>query len=604
LTIYLFGADIPKDVYESRILSLPQMGTLYDMSGKVVGSEISKTPYTLTDPKHRVAYVPNPSITGKTGDGFNFAIIEGGVPVESATVTIHIMDNTNFQCSGQNATAGTGTGTMGEIKKIKLTHVENSVLFDFVYQNPVVVAQPLSWSERNEAAVARITQVNATGFTVRIQEGPSSDGNHSEEELTYLVIEAGSWRLSDGTRIVAGKVVTDATVGGTNNLDNSWEVVEFPSSTLFTKAPIVLTQVQTSNDFHWVKTRQKSITTSQFMVTLEEEEANEIAHGGEVVGWLAVEPVVGFWSGSRFEAAVESGVEAKWRDRWWHTMTFHQQFDVPPMFLAMLTTFDDPDPAHLRYRSLSKTGVDIRIEEDREQDWERQHDEEKVSYLALEHEGALHAIPADCYLIPTAYDKSFFVSPNQISEISLLEDDTPPQVFAVLLTLPKKGNLFQYQPESEFSPNKTIEEAFTVVEDVKGRLLYIASDVIDVDKPSGDYCFLYELRDDKNHTSNLGSVTIRVVQNVKPNYIATLKASSSTLMITLSVVGFTVAVLVAGFFVFFFYKRKKARTELEGFLSLSELVTNDDGSTTYFAEPGGNSKQEDFTKEDLDEDDD
>jgi len=227
-----------------------------------------------------------------------------------------------------------------------------------------------------------------------------------------------------------------------------------------------------------------------------------------------------------------------------------------------------------------------------------------VSYLALEHEGPLHATPADCYLIPTAYDKSFFVSPNEISEISLKEIDTEPQVFAVLLTLPKKGNLFQYQPESEFSPNKTIDDVFSVVEDVKGRLLYIVSDVIDVDKPSGDDWFLYELRDDKNHTSNMGSVTIRVVQKIKPSTIYSRILSMSSLMVILSVVGFTLLVIVISFFVFFFYKRKNARNELEGFLSLSELVTNEDGSTTYFAEQQENNKQEDFTKEDLDEEDD
>jgi hypothetical protein len=63
-----------------------------------------------------------------------------------------------------------------------------------------------------------------------------------------------------------------------------------------------MSQVQTENDPHWVKTRQRNTTATGFEVALEEEDETS-AHGSETIGWLAIEAGQGSWSRHTYEAA-------------------------------------------------------------------------------------------------------------------------------------------------------------------------------------------------------------------------------------------------------------------------------------------------------------
>jgi len=257
------------------------------------------------------------------------------------------------------------------------------------------------------------------------------------------------------------------------------------------------------------------------------------------------------------------------------------------MFIAILTTFDDPDAAHLRYRNLSPTGVDVRIEEDQETDWERQHAFEKVSYLAVEFKDTpLQAIPAECFFVPTALDQEVVVESGKVAVVALKDPNERGAIYPVLVTLPKKGTLFQYQPDDEEgSPNVTISELETVVIDPLGRVLYQASDLLNV--PESDDWFTYRLQDDLGHVSNIGTVSVKTDQfndeippPVKTDTILNI-TQQQPFVIGLAVVFVTLSLLLIGFFGMFLYKRRKAREELEGFLSLAEFSTDAEGETTY-----------------------
>jgi len=583
LTIYLFGADIPENAYQSQILTLPRIGALYEVVDKGVRQLITQVPYIMSDPKHRVKYVLHESYGN---DSFDFAIMENLILKETATAFIQVMPNKRLTCSDPQNMGASHNVTIGEMKKILLTHEETKVTFDHQFVNPIVLAQPLGWNERNSSALARITKVSPNGFTIKIQEPPSSDGTHASEEISYLAMEVGSWRLQDGTRIEAGKVVTDATVG-VSTADNTWEIVQFPSSTLFSKAPTVISQVQTSNDFHWVNTRQQSVSTSGFAVTLEEEEANLIAHGGEIVGWLAIQAGLGVWSGHRYEIGIEMDVDSK-RGDWWHLLSFKQQFNSTPLFVAMMTTFDDTDPAHLRYRALTDSSVQIRIEEDQEYDWERTHGNEQVSFIAMDTSSvppgnslALQGIPAECFYIPTSFDLISYALPERVSLITLKDENERKEVYAVLLTLPKKGTLFQYQPQEVTKLNKTITETNIKVEDLQARVLYQA---YDINLLENDDVFTYQLQDDYGHVSNVATVSIKY-KLPDDNPVLTevhTKTEVKTYMVIVGLVGFMLSAVVIAFFGIFLYKRNKAWKEFEGFLSLADNVTDEDGGTIYY----------------------
>lgn len=113
---------------------------------------------------------------------------------------------------------------------------------------------------------------------------------------------------------------------GRNVKQPTWTTVYFPASDLFVvcfrsftpmtvsqSPPVVFSQVQTSNDAHWVSTRQKFTTISNFLVALEEEERNEQTHGGEIIGWLAMEEGAGIWSDdTKYEVGLQPSVNHQW----------------------------------------------------------------------------------------------------------------------------------------------------------------------------------------------------------------------------------------------------------------------------------------------------
>jgi serine protease AprX len=89
---------------------------------------------------------------------------------------------------------------------------------------------------------------------------PNHSGAHTNgETVSWLVLEAGAWTLPGGVQLAVGRVSTAATVG--RLLTNQWQAVTF--SDPFPATPVVLSQVQTNNDPHWVGTRQRAVSTSE-----------------------------------------------------------------------------------------------------------------------------------------------------------------------------------------------------------------------------------------------------------------------------------------------------------------------------------------------------
>jgi len=75
----------------------------------------------------------------------------------------------------------------------------------------------------------------------------------------------------------------------------------------------------------------------------------------------------------------------------WAAISFAQSFSQPPRFVASIATCDGGDSAHLRYdrTTLTKSKVQVMIEEDTTLDDETNHTDEVVHYLAIEGSGTL-----------------------------------------------------------------------------------------------------------------------------------------------------------------------------------------------------------------------
>ena len=273
------------------------------------------------------------------------------------------------------------TQHIGEIGSVSsLNHNSQTIELNNTYVNPVVFAMPLSYNG-GDPAIARITDIQNDSFSVYTQEPEYRDGRHIIESFSYIVLEAGTWELADGTTLEVGTLNTNQTTS------SRWETVDFSDN--FQQIPVVLSQVQTNNDSQFVRTRQKNKSVDGFQLTMEEEEAlRSSGHATETVGWLAIESGSGNWDGLDYQAST-TGSKI---DHTFDTISFGETFDETPDFLASLSSFRGADSAGLRYRNLGTSQVQMKVEEDQSLDNEIAHVLESVDFLAIAGSGDLSAI--------------------------------------------------------------------------------------------------------------------------------------------------------------------------------------------------------------------
>lgn len=221
------------------------------------------------------------------------------------------------------------------------------------------------------AAIAPVSNVTATGFDVAVQEPGGQDGVHRAEDISWIVVGAGTWVLAEGTMIEAGV----ADLGSTAR--QGFASIGFAAG--FDADPAVLSQTQTANDGACVKTRMDGVDGSGFAVALDENKASSRgAHGAETAGWIAVDTGAAMGAdGFVFEAGVlrardgaaAQGVDADLADAG---------------VVAGIASFAGPDAAAARLGSLSGAGFEAWVEEDLSLNPETSHRAEDIAWLAFD----------------------------------------------------------------------------------------------------------------------------------------------------------------------------------------------------------------------------
>ena len=261
-------------------------------------------------------------------------------------------------------------GEVGTVTDFK--HISRTINFSQTYKNPVVIAGSPSYNGSHTATV-RIEEVTGDGFTAFIQEPSNLDGWHTLETFSYLVLEAGTWRWSDGTLVEVGAIDTNATVR------QAWETIDFDTN--FDQTPAIFSYVQSYNGGDFVRTRQRNDSADGFQFALEEEERKlNTRHLTETVGYVAITPGAGTING--LDYTVGSTPDAV--DHNWYNLDFDADFQSSPNFLAQLASYDGNNSAGLRYRNLTGDRVQVFVEEDTSRDRETWHLTEKVNFLAIE----------------------------------------------------------------------------------------------------------------------------------------------------------------------------------------------------------------------------
>lgn len=242
----------------------------------------------------------------------------------------------------------------------------HTVNFQDSFSNPVVVMGPVSYNGPHPSTV-RVRNVSPLSFQFQIDEWDYLDGGHTTETISYLVVEAGSHSLPDGTRLVAGHI---------DGTDDDWKSVNFSPD--FSSRPVVLTQCASANGSAAVTVRLRNVTKSAFEVSVQEEESSDSTPAAERISYIAIEPMTDAASG------IEAGVTGNNVTDTWTSIDFSLTYQQQPTFLAAIQTYDGSDPSALRYQDLTTSGVAAMVEEEQSSDDEVGHTTEEVGYLLIE----------------------------------------------------------------------------------------------------------------------------------------------------------------------------------------------------------------------------
>ncbi|WP_227357428.1 hypothetical protein [Haladaptatus salinisoli] len=233
----------------------------------------------------------------------------------------------------------------------------------------VVVAKPLSYNGSQPAHV-RLQNSMDGDFQYKLEEWGYLDGSHTNETFSTLAVTPAEYKLELDSgypyRMKAGTISTDETFT-TRSFEDFFGTIK----------PIVLTQTQSFNGLDPVVSRVANVSSDSFEGKIQEAE-DQGDHRIETVGYIALQPETGYLDDRPFE--VHQTAETV-TDQWTQ-IEFEQQYRNPK-FIASLQTTNGLDPASLRYRNLTSTSVEVKVEEARSYDSETNHTQETVGYAVF-----------------------------------------------------------------------------------------------------------------------------------------------------------------------------------------------------------------------------
>jgi len=238
-----------------------------------------------------------------------------------------------------------------EMGEVSVGDVWEQVTLSNTFTDPIVVVKPAS-SNDTSPAVVQVRGVSAQDFEIRIREwdyvANMDGGQHKEEQVSYVVMERGSYILDDGTRVEAGRFDTDVVPS-----------VRFTQS--FTSAPVVTASIVTNEDAEDTPAivQVSNIGVAGFDYTLREEALNDQIHAVETVSFIAWEASEGMQNGIKFEVGTANALPEQTT-----VVEFNGSYASSPRLIADLQTANGGVVANLRWKNKSATGIDLLIDQE------------------------------------------------------------------------------------------------------------------------------------------------------------------------------------------------------------------------------------------------
>jgi len=141
--------------------------------------------------------------------------------------------------------------------------------------NPVVIMGTLSYAGTHPTTL-RVYGVTGTSFKVQIQEYTYLDTSHADEQVSWMVAEAGQWLCPEDGHIYSA---------GNTLVKNEWVDIEYGE--IF-EHPVAFSQIVSQNYPNSpMVTRQKDVGAEGFKILLQAEEARDV-QGAETVSWFVI----------------------------------------------------------------------------------------------------------------------------------------------------------------------------------------------------------------------------------------------------------------------------------------------------------------------------
>lgn len=186
-------------------------------------------------------------------------------------------------------------------------------------------------------------------FEMFLQEPDCLDAWHTMEAVDWLVIEEGAYYTKEGAMMQAG---VKAVQGG------GWEDAHFHMAFPEEAAAaglVVLSQLQTTNDVKFAKTRQQAVDRETFQIAVEQIGGTmdmSHRHGLETAGWLALEAGSGMLGETQYEAGLLTGATEVASQ-----VAFTRPFATKPEVFGSIASWHGADAVQLRQDGLNPNPV-------------------------------------------------------------------------------------------------------------------------------------------------------------------------------------------------------------------------------------------------------
>ena len=264
-----------------------------------------------------------------------------------------------------------GDGDIGEVGTIQVGDSWTTVNLDQTFNNPVVISGPAS-SNDGAPLTIRVRNVGSSSFQIALDEWDYLDNIHTSETVSYMVVEGGTHRLSDGTRLVAGVF---------EDLTHEWDSIS--TGDIFSSTPIIFSQIMTDNDSASATTRMDVMTDNSFAIQIEEQEGSDNIHAAETVGFVVLETAALGNSGDLTFQSIETNNNVTHVGT---TVSFASgAFNSAPALFASMQTSNGGDTSTIRSTAHNSSSTSFFVQEEQSGDPELAHfSAETVGLLAIE----------------------------------------------------------------------------------------------------------------------------------------------------------------------------------------------------------------------------